>query len=46
MGQSSPSDKLLLVQALRRKEHVVMATGVGTNDAYALHEVCRTSCFL
>ena len=44
MGRSSPNDKLLLVQALRRKGHVVAVTGDGTNDAPALHEVCRTYC--
>ena len=44
MGRSSPNDKLLLVQALRRKGHVVAVTGDGTNDAPALHEVCATSC--
>ncbi|XP_027333647.1 calcium-transporting ATPase 10, plasma membrane-type-like isoform X1 [Abrus precatorius] len=38
MGRSSPNDKLLLVQALRRKYHVVAVTGDGTNDAPALHE--------
>ncbi|KAF5461682.1 hypothetical protein F2P56_017761 [Juglans regia] len=38
MGRSSPSDKLLLVQALRKKGHVVAVTGDGTNDAPALHE--------
>ncbi|XP_027353594.1 calcium-transporting ATPase 8, plasma membrane-type-like [Abrus precatorius] len=38
MGRSSPTDKLLLVQALRRKGHVVAVTGDGTNDAPALHE--------
>nr|XP_027065795.1 calcium-transporting ATPase 10, plasma membrane-type-like isoform X2 [Coffea arabica] len=37
MGRSSPNDKLLLVQALRKK-HVVAVTGDGTNDAPALHE--------
>jgi Ca2+-transporting ATPase len=42
MGRSSPNDKLLLVQALRRKGHVVAVTGDGTNDAPALHEVCVT----
>ena len=41
MGRSSPNDKLLLVQALRRKGHVVAVTGDGTNDAPALHEVCK-----
>ncbi|KAI9122795.1 hypothetical protein K1719_005684 [Acacia pycnantha] len=38
MGRSSPNDKLLLVQALRGKGHVVAVTGDGTNDAPALHE--------
>ncbi|XP_074572932.1 calcium-transporting ATPase 5, plasma membrane-type-like [Curcuma longa] len=38
MGRSSPSDKLLLVQALKRKGNVVAVTGDGTNDAPALHE--------
>ncbi|KAL0915702.1 hypothetical protein M5K25_016140 [Dendrobium thyrsiflorum] len=38
MGRSSPNDKLLLVQALRKKGHVVAVTGDGTNDAPALHE--------
>lgn len=42
MGRSSPNDKLLLVQALRKKGHVVAVTGDGTNDAPALHEV--TAC--
>jgi hypothetical protein len=39
MGRSSPNDKLLLVQALRKGGHVVAVTGDGTNDAPALHEV-------
>lgn len=38
MGRSSPNDKLLLVQALRKKGNVVAVTGDGTNDAPALHE--------
>ena len=39
MGRSSPNDKLLLVQALRKGGDVVAVTGDGTNDAPALHEV-------
>ncbi|XP_039050344.1 calcium-transporting ATPase 9, plasma membrane-type-like [Hibiscus syriacus] len=38
MGRSSPSDKLLLVQALRKGGDVVAVTGDGTNDSPALHE--------
>ncbi|XP_021665208.1 calcium-transporting ATPase 9, plasma membrane-type isoform X2 [Hevea brasiliensis] len=38
MGRSSPSDKLLLVQALRKGGEVVAVTGDGTNDAPALRE--------
>nr|CAB3453848.1 unnamed protein product [Digitaria exilis] len=38
MGRSSPNDKLLLVQCLKRKGHVVAVTGDGTNDGPALHE--------
>ena len=38
MGRSSPNDKLLLVQALRKEGEVVAVTGDGTNDAPALHE--------
>lgn len=41
MGRSSPNDKLLLVQALRKGGEVVAVTGDGTNDAPALHEVCN-----
>lgn len=44
MGRSSPNDKLLLVQALKRKGHVVAVTGDGTNDAPALHEVSTLKC--
>lgn len=43
MGRSSPNDKLLLVQALRKGGEVVAVTGDGTNDAPALHEVCHIS---
>ncbi|KAK4425599.1 putative calcium-transporting ATPase 13, plasma membrane-type [Sesamum alatum] len=38
MARSSPSDKLLMVQCLQRKGHVVAVTGDGTNDAPALRE--------
>ena len=33
MWRSSPNDKLLLVQALRKRGEVVAVTGDGTNDA-------------
>lgn len=46
MGRSSPNDKLLLVQALRKGGEVVAVTGDGTNDAPALHEVCHLVSFL
>ncbi|WMV47818.1 hypothetical protein MTR67_041203 [Solanum verrucosum] len=38
MARSSPFDKLLMVQCLRKKGHVVVVTGDGTNDAPALKE--------
>ncbi|XP_057770087.1 calcium-transporting ATPase 9, plasma membrane-type-like isoform X2 [Salvia miltiorrhiza] len=38
MGRSSPTDKLLLVQTLRKQGEVVAVTGDGTNDAPALNE--------
>ncbi|KAL5712430.1 P-type Ca(2+) transporter [Ranunculus cassubicifolius] len=38
MARSSPRDKLLMVQCLKRKGHVVAVTGDGTNDAPALNE--------
>lgn len=44
MGRSSPNDKLLLVQALRKGGDVVAVTGDGTNDAPALHEVDNSIC--
>ncbi|GMH29242.1 hypothetical protein Nepgr_031085 [Nepenthes gracilis] len=38
MARSSPMDKLLMVQCLKQKGHVVAVTGDGTNDAPALKE--------
>nr|XP_043611487.1 calcium-transporting ATPase 12, plasma membrane-type-like [Erigeron canadensis] len=38
MARSSPSDKLLMVQCLKKKGHVVAVTGDGSNDAPALKE--------
>ncbi|XP_055813582.1 putative calcium-transporting ATPase 13, plasma membrane-type [Solanum dulcamara] len=38
MARSSPFDKLLMVQCLRKRGHVVAVTGDGTNDAPALKE--------
>lgn len=38
MARSSPMDKLLMVQCLKKKNHVVAVTGDGTNDAPALKE--------
>ncbi|RWR87966.1 putative calcium-transporting ATPase 13, plasma membrane-type [Cinnamomum micranthum f. kanehirae] len=38
MARSSPLDKLLMVQCLKEKGHVVAVTGDGTNDAPALKE--------
>ncbi|XP_074283849.1 calcium-transporting ATPase 12, plasma membrane-type-like [Silene latifolia] len=38
MARSSPLDKLLMVQCLKQKGHVVAVTGDGTNDAPALRE--------
>ncbi|XP_019234950.1 PREDICTED: putative calcium-transporting ATPase 13, plasma membrane-type [Nicotiana attenuata] len=36
MARSSPFDKLLMVECLKQKGHVVAVTGDGTNDAPAL----------
>jgi Ca2+-transporting ATPase len=38
MARSSPFDKLLMVQCLKQKGHVVAVTRDGTNDAPALKE--------
>ncbi|KAK7245427.1 hypothetical protein RIF29_40273 [Crotalaria pallida] len=38
MARSSPMDKYLMVQCLKKKGHVVAVTGDGTNDAPALKE--------
>ncbi|XP_059632455.1 putative calcium-transporting ATPase 13, plasma membrane-type [Cornus florida] len=38
MARSTPSDKLLMVQCLKQRGHVVAVTGDGTNDAPALKE--------
>ncbi|KAI3839370.1 hypothetical protein MKX03_032652 [Papaver bracteatum] len=38
MARASPFDKLLMVQCLKQKGHVVAVTGDGTNDAPALKE--------
>ncbi|CAN0898497.1 Calcium-transporting ATPase 12, plasma membrane-type [Linum grandiflorum] len=38
MARSSPFDKLLMVQCLKQKGHVVAVTGDGTNDAPAMKE--------
>ena len=38
MARSSPFDKLLMVQCLKQKGHVVVVTGDGTYDAPALKE--------
>nr|POE75950.1 putative calcium-transporting atpase 13, plasma membrane-type [Quercus suber] len=38
MARSSPFDKLLMVQCLKHKGHVVAVTGDGTNDTPALKE--------
>ena len=38
MAKLSPFDKLLMVQCLKRKCHVVAITGDGTSDAPALKE--------
>ena len=38
MARSSPFDKLLMVQCLKHKGHVVVVTGDGSYDAPALME--------
>ena len=47
MAESSPQDKLLFVQALRKRGKVVAVTGYATDDAHALHEVnLRVFCYV
>lgn len=38
-AQSSPNDNLLLVQALKKRGHIVAATGMGIHDPKTLREV-------
>ena len=47
MGRSSPDENLLLLEALRKKGHVVAATGKGIRDAPSLRQVLKTTnlCF-
>jgi Ca2+-transporting ATPase len=37
-AQSSPNDNLLLVQALKKRGHIVAATGMGIHDPKTLRE--------
>ncbi|GAV90297.1 hypothetical protein CFOL_v3_33706, partial [Cephalotus follicularis] len=46
ISQSSPNDKLVLVQALKRRGHIVGVIGDGTNAAHALHEFWQCFTFL
>ena len=47
MGRSSPDENLLLLEALRKKGHVVAATGKGIRDAPSLRQVLKNTnlCF-
>lgn len=39
-AESSPSDRLLLVKALKKGGHVFAAIGMGIHDPTSLHAVC------
>jgi len=41
MGRSSPNDKLLLVQSLKRKGHVVAVTGAPMMLLHCMRPVCN-----
>ena len=43
MGRSSPDENLLLLKELRKKGHVVAATGKGIRDAPSLRQVLKNS---
>ena len=43
MGRSSPEENHLLLKELRKKGHVVAATGKGIRDAPSLRQVLKNS---